>query len=274
MGKSFKTMLETSMRIATWNVNSLRIRLPHVTRWLDEYQPDILLLQETKVEDAQFPHAPFTERGYTAAIHGQKSYNGVAILSRLPLSEVTTGLPDTPEPDQCRLIAATVTPAGNPLRVISAYIPNGGDLGSEKFAYKRAYYQRLQQYLKANHASHDRLVIGGDLNISADERDVDNPARRATDVLFTPEERQWLAELRTSTGLADAFRLTSDESRVFSWWDYRNLAFQKNQGMRIDYLFVSPSLAGHVASVEHVRAERKQPQPSDHIPVVLTLGGL
>ena len=264
-------MLEVSMRIATWNVNSLRTRLNHVVRWLDEYRPDVLLLQETKVEDALFPHGPFSERGYTAATHGQKSYNGVAIVSRMPLADVAKGLPDRPEPDQCRLIAATVPGAAGPVRVVSAYVPNGSEVGSEKFDYKRVYYQRLQQYMKLEIGAHPRLVLGGDFNISADVRDVDDPAQREADVLFTPEERAWLSGLCEATGLADAFRLVSDEARVFSWWDYRNLAFQKNQGMRIDYLFVSPALAGRVGAVEHVRAERKQPQPSDHIPVLLTL---
>lgn len=271
MGKQPDFMLENSMRIATWNVNSLRIRLPHVTRWLDDYHPDVLLLQETKVEDAQFPHDAFSGRGYTAAIHGQKGYNGVAILSRHPLSGVVTGLPDLPEPAQCRLISATVGAPSGPLRVLSAYLPNGGELHSEKFLYKRAYYARLQRHLKAEMAAHAGLVIGGDFNISADDRDVDDPVKRAADVLFTPEERQWLADFRKETGLADAFRLVSDEARVFSWWDYRDLAFQKNRGMRIDYLFVSPALAPKVAAVAHIRAERKQPQPSDHIPVMLTL---
>ncbi len=252
------------MKIATWNVNSLRIRMEHVLDWWDATQPDVLLLQETKVEDDKFPREPFAQRGLQLAIHGQKSYNGVAIVSRLPVTDVMHGFNGHIFNDHARVIAATV----GGIRVASVYAPQGESTDSAKFAFKREFYQHIQQWVGG--MAGQPLVAGGDFNIAADARDVDDPAKREGKCMFTPEERGWVEDLKKHN-LHDAFRLVSDESGVFSWWDYRELAFQKNRGLRIDYLFVSDALKPRVAGVTHFREERKRTQPSDHVPVLLEL---
>lgn len=255
--------------VATWNVNSIRIRMPHIVRWWDEHKPDVLLLQETKVDNPQFPHDAFAARNLHVAVHGQKSYNGVAILCRHPLADIHMGFNGEDLDGQTRVIAATVQAHG-PLRVISAYVPNGETPTSVKFDFKHRFYAKLNGHLQTELAAHPRLVLGGDFNISWDERDVDDPARRVKECMFTPTEQQWLRQV-AAVGLHDALRLTDQTAGIFSWWDYRELGFVKNRGMRIDYLFVSEALKAAVQGVEHHRDERKQPQPSDHIPVVLKL---
>ncbi|MBI1308259.1 MAG: exodeoxyribonuclease III [Proteobacteria bacterium] len=256
------------LKVATWNVNSLRIRLTHVLDWMEVAQPDVLCLQETKVEDSLFPHSAFTELGYHTACHGQKSYNGVALISRTPLQNVALGFNGHNLEEQTRVISATVeTPLG-PTRVISAYVPNGQALDSPKFAFKQAFYQHLTSHIQAEVKSHPNLILAGDFNIAADERDVVNPTRAAKDVLFTPQEREWLSQLQKQTGLADAFRQVSQEEHIFSWWDYRMFARTPNTGMRIDYLFTSPALTPHLKAVQHFAEERRKTQPSDHIPVL------
>lgn len=254
-------------KIATWNVNSLRIRLPHVLEWWAAHQPDVLCLQETKVEDAFFPHEAFRPLGLHVANHGQKSYNGVAILSRHPLQHVTPGFNGHNLEEQSRLISATV----NGLRIISAYVPNGESVTSAKFQFKQNFYRHLSGHIRSELQTHPGLVLCGDFNIAADERDLPNPEKAAKDVLFTPEERTWLKELQTATGLADAFRLTDQTPHIYSWWDYRTFARAQNNGMRIDYLFVSPVLQPKTRAVHHYAEERAKPQPSDHVPVLLEL---
>lgn len=256
--------------VATWNVNSIRTRMPHVVRWLDEHRPDVLLVQETKVDNPQFPHDAFAARGLHVAIHGQKSYNGVAIVSRHPLADIRMGFNGEDLDGQTRIIAATVQAGGQPLRVISAYVPNGESPASPKFDFKQRFYARLTAHMQTELAAHARLALGGDFNISWDERDVDDPARRIKECMFTPAEQQWLRQV-AEVGLHDALRLTDDAAGIFSWWDYRELGFAKNRGMRIDYVFVSAALKALVQGVEHHRDERKQTQPSDHIPVLVRL---
>jgi exodeoxyribonuclease-3 len=256
-----------SMKIATWNVNSLRIRLDHVLNWWDATQPDVLCLQETKVEDDKFPREPFAKRGLQLAIHGQKSYNGVAIISRLPITDVVHGFQGEIFNDHARIISATV----GGLRLANAYVPHGEDFTSPKYAFKQEFYRRLADDALRQMAWNPNFILMGDFNVATDARDVDEEAKRAAAVLYSPEARQWLADFKQKTGLHDAFRLISEEGGIFSWWDYRDLAFQKNRGMRIDYHFISNALKPRLANVYHCRDERTRPQPSDHVPVLLTL---
>lgn len=255
------------IKVASWNVNSIRTRLPHLLAWLAENRPDALCLQETKVEDTLFPHAALQGSGYTAVAHGQKSYNGVAILSRHPLDEVVTGFNGHNVEEQSRVISATM----NGIRLVSAYVPNGESLKSPKFLFKEAFYRHMVANMREQLQHHPSLVLMGDFNIAADERDVANPERASKGVLFTPQEREWLHGLQQSTGLKDAFRLVSQEANVYSWWDYRTYGRAPASGMRIDYAFVSPALASRVQAVTHCAEERTKPQPSDHVPVLLTL---
>lgn len=259
--------MPTVIKVASWNVNSVRTRMPRIQEWVAAAQPHILCLQETKVEDALFPAEAFAAMGYHAVFHGQKSYNGVAILSREPLGEATLGFNGHNLNEQSRVIAATTFG----LRIVNAYVPNGEALSSPKFAFKEEFYRNLTEYAATQVAAHPRLVLCGDFNIAADARDVANPARAVKDVLFTPAEQEWLKALRDTVPLDDAFRLTSQEAGVFSWWDYRSYGRNPNSGMRIDYLFTSRALAPHVTAVGHDAAERTRLQPSDHVPVTLTL---
>jgi exodeoxyribonuclease-3 len=258
-----------ALKIATWNVNSLRMRLPAVLAWLNAHQPDALCLQETKVEDALFPEQELLAAGWHSAFYGQKSYNGVAILTRSPATQITHGFANTGYDalGQARTIAATV----QGIRIISAYVPNGESLTSPKFEFKEAFYQALTAELASEIQAHPHTVLCGDFNIAADERDVPNPAKAAKDVLFTPQERAWLNTLQQQTGLTDAFRLIDQTPNVYSWFDYRTYGRNPNTGMRIDYHFVSPALHSKVMALEHHIAERAKPQPSDHVPVLLTL---
>ncbi|RYG61846.1 MAG: exodeoxyribonuclease III, partial [Alphaproteobacteria bacterium] len=195
--------MSTLLKVATWNVNSLRTRMALVLEWLDTHQPDVLCLQETKVEDTLFPLESFTQRGYHVAMHGQKSYNGVALISKHPLEDPSLGFGNETLPDifhaQTRLIAATV----QGVRIISAYVPNGESPTSEKFAFKEAFYNHLTSYVSAQLATHPRLVICGDFNIAAEARDIDRPEKSVKNVLFTPAEQQWLATFRSANALAD-----------------------------------------------------------------------
>lgn len=253
------------MRIATWNVNSLKVRQPHVARWWQAWQPDVLALQETKLDNASFAQLDLGFAAYRAH-HGQKAYNGVALLSPHELTDVQTGFGGIDPFGQSRIVSAVV----QGVRVVSAYCVNGESLTSEKFGLKRAFYAELTAYVAKLLATGVPLVLTGDFNIATDERDVDDPGLRAKDVLFTPDERGWLQGL-LALGLHDAFRLVSEEGQVFSWWDYRAGAVARNRGMRIDYVFVSKGLAPRVQAVHHDKAERLLEQPSDHCPVVLDL---
>jgi exodeoxyribonuclease-3 len=259
--------MSSVIEVASWNVNSVRTRMPRIQAWLNEAKPTILCLQETKVEDALFPTEAFTSLGYNVVFHGQKSYNGVAILSREPLTDTILGFGGNNLNEQSRVITATTCG----LRIINAYVPNGEALTSPKFAFKEEFYRHLTEYTATQLAAHPKLVLCGDFNIAADDRDVANPARAVKDVLFTPAEQAWLQTLRENIPLNDSFRLVSEEAGVFSWWDYRSYARNPNAGMRIDYLFTSPALKPHVTAVTHDLAERTQTQPSDHVPVTLKL---
>ena len=249
------------MKIASWNVNSLKVRLPQLLDWLQLRQPDVVCLQETKLEDAAFPIAEIEAAGYTVAFSGQKTYNGVALLSRHALTDIVRGNPYFDDP-QKRLIAAT---AGD-VRIICAYVPNGQEVGSDKFAYKLAWLAALERWLADMLSATPKLMIAGDFNIAPDDRDVHNPKAWEGKILCSEPERQAFQRL-LALGLKDSFRLFEQPEKSFSWWDYRMLGFQKNQGLRIDHLLLTePQAAGCTASSID-REMRKRERPSDHAPV-------
>lgn len=251
------------MKIATWNVNSLRVRLPQVLNWLDVHQPDILALQETKLPDADFPTADFSARGYQAAYAGQNTYNGVALLSRRePPIDITTELPHFPDP-QRRVLGATV----GRWRVLNLYVPNGMAVGSDKYAYKLDWLAKLSDYLASELKRHEYLIALGDFNIAPDERDVHDPLEWAGQVLFSEPERQALRALLT-LGLVDTFRLFEQEANTFSWWDYRAAAFRRNRGLRIDLILASAALGPSCRCCCIDKEPRRAERPSDHAPVV------
>jgi exodeoxyribonuclease-3 len=254
------------MRLATWNVNSLRARLEIVLEWLKKDGPEVVCLQETKATDDVFPVEALTDVGYQAVFTGQKTYNGVAILSRLPLAEVMTSLPEAPGEDEKRFIAAAV----QGVRVINVYVPNGQEVTSPKFDYKLAWLECLRTFLATTYTSEDALVLCGDLNIAPEARDVYDAAKLEGKILFHPKERAAFARL-LDWGFHDALRLHYEEGGLYSWWDYRAAAFRRNLGLRIDHILVTPPLATRCTEVTLERELRRLPKPSDHIPVVVTL---
>jgi exodeoxyribonuclease-3 len=257
------------LKLATWNVNSLAVRLPQLLDWLGQQQPDVLVLQETKLTDDKFPQAEITAAGWHCQWFGQKTYNGVALLSRTPAFDVVRNIPGFDDA-QARVIAATIAAPDGDLRVVGAYFPNGQAPGSDKFVYKMAWLEALRAWLAAELALHPRLVLMGDFNIAPDDRDVFDPVAWAGQIHCTPEERAHFQAL-CGLGLADAFRLFEQPPRIWSWWDYRNLAFRKNQGLRIDHILVSSALQPAVTACVVDKLPRKNERPSDHAPVLATL---
>jgi exodeoxyribonuclease-3 len=253
------------MKIATWNVNSLKVRLPHLLQWLTENPVDVLCLQETKLTDDKFPVAEINAAGYQVAFSGQKTYNGVAILSKLPLTDVVKNNPRYPD-EQQRILAATV----DGVRIISAYVPNGQSVDSDKYVYKLAWLASLREWLEEEMRTHEHLAILGDYNIAPEDRDVYDPAEWVGQVLFSDKEKDALNAL-IQLGLTDSFRLFEQADKSFSWWDYRMLGFRRNRGLRIDHILLSPSLTKRCSACMIDRAPRKWEQPSDHAPVVATL---
>ncbi len=258
------------MKLATWNVNSLSVRLPQVLAWLAENPVDAIGLQELKLVDEKFPHDALQEAGYHAVSFGQKTYNGVAILSRSPARDVVRNIPGH-EDAQARVIAATLDTAGGPLRFVNCYFVNGQAPGSEKFAYKLQWLEALHRWLQAELQEHARLVLVGDFNVAPEDRDSFDPVGLKDTIHHTVEERAHFQSL-LQLGLTDAFRMFEQPEKSFSWWDYRMLGFQKNRGLRIDHILVSEALKAQVRSCHIDRAPRKNPQPSDHAPVVVELG--
>jgi exodeoxyribonuclease-3 len=254
------------MRLATWNVNSLKVRLPQVLQWLAENRIDVLCIQETKLTDDKFPLAEIEAAGYGAVFTGQKTYNGVAILSKHAMSEVVKGNPLL-EDEQQRLIAATV----EGMRVVCAYMPNGQAVGSDKYQYKLKWLAALHDWIAEEMKAHENLALLGDYNIAPDERDVHDPAAWEGQVLFSEPEREQFRHL-LALGFKDAFRLFEQPEKIFSWWDYRMLGFRRNAGLRIDHILLSPSLAARCSACVVDKVPRKWEQPSDHAPVVATLG--
>lgn len=253
------------MKLATWNVNSLTVRLPHVLDWLAANQPDVLCLQETKQEDSKFPYAALQEAGFNAVHNGQKTYNGVAIISPHPLQDVHVDLPNFAD-EQKRIIAATI----QGVRVICAYVVNGQALDSDKYQYKLNWLAALQSWVTDELKQHEKLALLGDYNIAPDDRDCHDPAAWEGQVLVSQPEREAFERL-LALGLHDSFRLFNDEAGQFSWWDYRMAAFRRNMGMRIDHILVSDALKPLCDSCVIDKAPRKLERPSDHTPVMLTL---
>jgi exodeoxyribonuclease-3 len=254
-----------ALTVATWNVNSLRARLDAVCRWLGEHRPDVLCLQETKVTDDQFPHAALNDLGYRTAVLGQKTYNGVALLARHPIEQVRLGFDGSGAEEQKRLIAATV--AG--LRIVNAYIPNGSEVGSPKFAHKLEFLRKMAAYF-AEYGPADPLLFVGDFNVAPTPDDVFSVAEMEGQVGFHPDERAALERLR-GWGFSDAFRALHPEPGHYSWWDYRQASFRRNRGLRIDHVWAAPCLAARVATCWIDREERARERASDHAPVVATL---
>jgi len=249
------------MKLATWNVNSLAVRLPQLLDWLAAQQPDVLVLQETKLTDDKFPRAEIEAAGYRAQWFGQKTYNGVALLSKNEASDVVRNIPGFAD-DLARVITATV----DGLRIVGAYVPNGQAPGTDKFEYKMQWLRGLRDWLREELAAHPKLVLMGDFNIAPEDRDVHDPVLWAGQIHCTDEERGHFKQL-VGLGLHDAFRLFEQPPKCWSWWDYRNLAFRKNQGLRIDIILVSEALKGQVRECSIDKAIRKNERPSDHAPV-------
>jgi len=256
------------MKIATWNVNSLKVRLPHVLDWLAENPIEVLGLQETKLTDDKFPRAEIEAAGYHVVFSGQKTYNGVALLARAPLhlDNVSVNIPGF-EDEQKRVIAATV----GGVRVVCAYVPNGQSLDSDKYQYKLAWLAAFEAWLKLQLQTHPQLVVIGDYNIAPEDRDVHDPDAWRGNVLVSEPERQAFQRL-IAMGLHDSFRLFDQPAKSFSWWDYRMMAFRRNHGLRIDHVLISDALRDQCSACVIDRLPRKREQPSDHTPVIATLG--
>ncbi|GAB4178564.1 MAG: exodeoxyribonuclease III [Rhodocyclaceae bacterium] len=253
------------MKLATWNVNSLKVRLPQVLEWLGAEKPDVLCLQETKLEDAAFPRDAIAQAGYCSLFCGQKTYNGVAILARRAPALVATGIPGFPD-EQKRLIAADC----DGVRVVCAYFPNGQAVGSDKFAYKLGWIAALTGWLRGELAAHPDLVLMGDLNVAPEDRDVYDPKAWEGQVLCSEPERAAFRGL-IGLGFADGFRLFEQPEGAYTWWDYRMAAFRRNLGLRIDHVLVSPALVPRARGCRIDREARRAERPSDHAPVILEL---
>lgn len=261
------------MKIASWNVNSLNVRLPHLQQWLGTFAPDIVGLQETKLDDERFPDDALLEAGYRSVFAGQKTYNGVAILSREPISDVQVGIPGFDD-EQKRVIAATVGAPGSAqaLRIVNLYVVNGQDVGTDKYAYKLRWLEAVRGWLADELQRHPRMVVLGDFNIAPDDRDVHDPAVwNDAHILTSRAERDALLALQ-GLGLHDGFRLHHDDAGVFSWWDYRQAAFRRDLGLRIDLTLLSDALRGECRAAGIDREPRTWERPSDHAPAWVALG--
>ena len=249
------------LKLASWNVNSLKVRLEQVLAWLETSQVDILALQETKTTDDKFPIEAFTSKGYHVVFSGQKTYNGVAIISRQPIQDIVTDVPDLADP-QRRILAVTI----GDIRLINLYVPNGSEVGSDKYEYKLSWLPRVTAFIKQQLINYPRMAVVGDFNIAPEDRDVHDPAAWEGCVLVSPPERQAFSEL-LAVGLHDSFRNVPQEEQLFSWWDYRAAGFRRNRGLRIDLILLSDALNKDclvsAIDVEPRRADR----PSDHAPV-------
>lgn len=255
-----------SLKIATWNVNSIKARLPNVLDWLEEAAPDVALLQEIKTVDENFPAMEIEERGYNCAVHGQKSYNGVAILSKHPLSDIVTGLPGDAADDQARYVEAWVEAGDDSVRVASIYLPNGNPVDTDKYPYKLKWMDRLAARAEALLHNEEPVVLGGDYNVIPADGDCHDPAAWAGDALFKQETR---AKFRTilNLGYTEAWRTLHNETHVYSFWDYQKGAWQKDNGIRIDHLLLSPQAADRLTACEIDKGPRGKEKASDHTPV-------
>jgi exodeoxyribonuclease-3 len=258
------------VRVATWNINGVKARIENLVHWLKEAAPDIVCLQETKSVDEAFPAGPIEDLGYNIAVHGQKGFNGVALLSRQPLEDVRKGLPGAEGDEQARFITGTVSTPEGAVRIASAYMPNGNPVGTEKFAFKLAWHRRLEDWLQRELADEESLVLAGDFNIIPEPIDAKNPEAWVTDALFQPEARAAFRRM-TALGFTDAVRAVDDRGGIYTFWDYQAGAWQNNHGIRIDHVLLSPEAADRLVEAgvdRHVRAWEK---PSDHVPVWVEL---
>ena len=253
------------MKLATWNVNSLKVRLPHLLEWLRRLSPDIVCLQELKLEDANFPREEIEAAGYQGAFSGQKTYNGVAILSREPLAEIEAGISGFDDP-QKRVVSAMT----GGIRIVCAYVPNGQAVGSEKYEYKLKWFGAFERWLAQALARYPRLVVLGDYNVAPEDRDVHDPKAWEGQILCSEPEREAFRRL-LGLGLADSFRLFEQPERSFTWWDYRMNGFRRNLGLRIDHILLTAELAGRCSRCTIDLEPRRLERPSDHAPVIAEL---
>lgn len=256
----------TELKITTWNVNSINSRTHNLSSWLKQSQPDILCLQELKCVNESLPYDLFDEMGYNYAVNGQKTYNGVAILSKIPIDEIIYDFPDNPDQSQKRFIEISVSYYKKSIRIISLYVPNGADLTSDKFEYKLKFLQAFKCYAKKLLDNQEIVVLAGDFNIAPFEIDVYSAKDLENSICFSSEERKMMHEI-LNLGYIDSFRTLNPEKRLYSWWDYRAGAWQNNKGMRIDHLLCSPEAADYLTDVQFDLEERDKNKPSDHIPV-------
>jgi len=258
------------MRIATWNVNSVKQRIDSLTAWLAERAPDIVCLQETKTVDEAFPREPIEALGYNVAVHGQKTFNGVAILSKFKFDQITPRLPGDTADEQARFIEATISTANGVVRVASIYLPNGNPTNTDKYSYKIQWMERLLKYSHERLQLEEPLILAGDYNVIPTPNDVHDPAVWANDALFLPQTREKFRAL-THLGLTDAIRAVSDDSELYTFWDYQAGAWQKNWGIRIDHLLLSPQAADRLTAAGIDKHVRSWERPSDHVPVFIDL---
>lgn len=250
------------MKISTWNVNSLKVRLPHVLDWLAKVQPDVLAIQETKVTDEKFPKLDINDAGYEVVFAGQKTYNGVAVISRSQGKDIVTDVPDLDDA-QRRILGATI----DGTRILNLYVVNGSEVGSDKYTYKLGWLEKVTRYIQAQLAEHERLIVLGDFNIAPEDRDVHDPQAWHEKILCSTPEREALCTM-LQLGLSDTFRLFEQPEAAFSWWDYRAAAFRRNMGLRIDLILASNALSTACMSCHIDKEPRKWERPSDHTPVI------
>jgi exodeoxyribonuclease III len=260
------------MKLATWNINSLSVRLPQVLNWLAANPVDVLALQELKLTDDKFPFEAFSQAGYHAQCFGQKTYNGVALLSRTPATDVVKNIPCFDD-DMARVITATVGTEPDSVRVVGTYFPNGQEPGTDKFEYKMEWLKGLRNWIRTELQTHPRLVLMGDYNITFDDLDVWDPVGLRDTIHCTEEERYHLRAL-IALGLTDSYRMFAQPPKSYSWWDYRDAGFRRNRGLRIDHILVSNALKDRVTACTIDKTPRKNERPSDHAPVVVTIGSL
>jgi exodeoxyribonuclease-3 len=252
------------MILATWNVNSINARLSHIEEFLNNYDPDILCMQETKIVDEKFPIDLFTDRGYEVEIYGEKSYNGVAIASKLPMTSITKGFKVEIAAGSRRLVAATC----GDVKVLNVYIPNGQAVGSQKYEYKLEWLRALRKHIEESYSPDDDLIICGDFNIAPEDRDVYNPQQYDGRIMSSAEERTYLDDIR-NWGFVDVFRKHHDEPGLFTWWDYQAGCFRRNIGFRIDHIWTTASMVSRCSATMIAREMREMQKPSDHAPVMV-----
>lgn len=259
------------VQIVSWNVNSVKVRLPHLLAFLHEHKPDVVMLQEIKCVTDAFSRQEIEDAGYLCAVHGQKTYNGVAILSRLPMEDIQVTLPGDESDEQARYIEAVITHGNEIIRVVNVYVPNGGEPGSEKWPYKMAFYERLHQHINHLLTYEEKLVVGGDFNVAPDAIDVYDPQSLTGTTCFHPDEWQHFRPILHS-GMVDSFRAKYPQTPQYSWWDYRGGSWGHNKGMRIDFILLSPEAVDCMVDAGVYQNERAREQASDHAPVWCVLG--